>query len=472
MLAPSLGFESETSCSASDVERYSAHMLLKEIGASGNETVQQKNILVIGAGGLGCTCISFLAAQGCRRLGIVDGDVISLSNLTRQVLYSTSHVGEPKVESAQRRCTEINPNLQVVTYPVMLESRNAESIISGYDIVCDCTDNLNARFLISDWCVLLGKPLVSAAAVRWEGHLTVYNYPYTSHARGLTRCAKPNAPTSDRSCWNHTSGCYRCLYPSSGQTDCSQNCSEAGVIGGLVGMLGSMQAIEVMKVALEMKNGNCECVDLGQPIFRPKECVLAGRMFYYNALQGSSRVFTLAARRNSCVLCGIGGIAESIEHMKTQQKSKADIFEHARTLLASLATCALGQSPQADCLPVIEVRDLFHQLYTEKRECILLDVRTAQEVEMCRLPLLSKKHALRCISMYVSTEEVSRKFEAIQAALKERADLPIYVICRRGVRSAKVAHELINTHHISNVFSVKGGLHAWREKVDGSFPHY
>ena len=471
-----LGFEGDAQLSGDEIERYSAHLLLPELGTSSYNALLKTRVLVVGAGGLGCTCISFIAAQGCKNLGIIDGDTISLSNLARQVLHSTSDIGTSKVASAKQTCTQINPSVSVQAYDMFIDADNAADILSAYDIVCDCTDNLPTRILLSDWCCLLGKPLVSAGAVRWEGHVTVYNYNFTM-----------NLSMPKGNCMHHKSGCYRCLsgYTSgSARTECTQSCSEAGVIGGIVGMLGCLQAIETIKIATNMKNGECQCRPFEgiRPIKHAIERVLAGRMFYYNALRGVSRVFTVASRKIDCILCGNDGIVKKVRDFDASLRKdfnlhsmRRDTCNYAKNLLA--ANNFGGLCENISSIPGISVTELFRKLYLPKGrviapQCLLLDVRTPQEVAMCRLPTSLANHATVFTPLYIPTENIVSMVELVRKEQGPNAKLPIYVLCRLGKRSSAVTKQLIQEFGIGNIFNVNGGLHAWRKDVDSSFPIY
>jgi len=207
-------------------ERYARHYALSGFGFEGQQKLLQAKVLVIGAGGLGCPVLQYLAAAGIGTMGIVDHDYISLSNLQRQTLYSTEDIGKMKVEVASCKLQNLNPEIKIETHQVELNSKNAWEIISEYDIVVDCTDNFAARYLINDACVLLGKPLIFGAIFKYEGQVAVFN-------SGLKDENKTN---------------YRHLFPNPPKPEEVQNCNEVGVLGVLPGMIGTMQANEVIKL--------------------------------------------------------------------------------------------------------------------------------------------------------------------------------------------------------------------------------
>lgn len=207
------------------IERYSRHILLPEMGGEGQKKLLGARVMVVGAGGLGSPALLYLAAAGVGRLGVADGDVVDLSNLQRQVLHGAADVGRPKVVSAEETLRAINPDCDVHTVPERLTIDNVRDVIRGYDVVLDGCDNFATRFLISDCCRFEGIPLVSGAALRFEGQL-------------MTILPGPGAP------------CYRCFVPEPPPPGPALSCREAGVLGGVVGVIGTLQAIEAIKVLL------------------------------------------------------------------------------------------------------------------------------------------------------------------------------------------------------------------------------
>ena len=210
-----------------EIHRYARHILLAEVGGIGQAKLRAARVLVIGAGGLGSPLVLYLAAAGIGTIGIVDDDHVDLSNLQRQVAHTTARIGAPKTESAAAAAQAINPGVRIEAYPTRLTAANARALIRGYDIICDGTDNFATRFLVSDACVLEKRTLVSAAVLRFEGQLSVF---------------KP-----------HTGGpCYRCLYAEPPPPGVVPTCSEAGVLGAVTGVMGTLQATEVLKEILEI----------------------------------------------------------------------------------------------------------------------------------------------------------------------------------------------------------------------------
>ena len=216
--------------SPEEIERYARHIILAELGGAGQQKLKKARVLVIGAGGLGAPLLSYLAAAGLGTLGIIDDDRVSLSNLQRQVIFDTDLVGTPKVEAAAERLRAINPNVRLELHNVRLDEANAREIIARYDIVADGSDNFDTRYLVADTCDSLQKPLVAAALGRFDGSLTVLT-PYAFDSNGL------QLPS------------YRDLFPERPPEGLVPSCAEAGIIGALAGVIGTLQAMEVIKLA-------------------------------------------------------------------------------------------------------------------------------------------------------------------------------------------------------------------------------
>jgi molybdopterin/thiamine biosynthesis adenylyltransferase len=241
--------------SPAEVERYARHLVLREIGGPGQQKLKAARVLVVGAGGLGAPAALYLAAAGVGTLGLVDADTVSLSNLQRQVLFATADVGRSKVEAAAEHLTALNPHLTVETHPLWLDQANAQAIISRYDLVLDGTDDFATRFAVSDACLAQGKVLVSGALGRWTGQVGVF----------------------------HGQPCYRCLVPETPPD--AETCALVGVVGALAGVIGSMMALEAVKVI----------TGAGQS--------LMGRLLIYDALAAETRTVRIGADPG-CPSCG------------------------------------------------------------------------------------------------------------------------------------------------------------------------
>jgi adenylyltransferase/sulfurtransferase len=243
-----------------EIRRYSRHILLAEVGGIGQARLKAARVLVVGAGGLGSPLVLYLAAAGIGTIGIVDDDRVELSNLQRQIAHTTARIGAPKVESASVAATAINPEVRIEPHALRLNADNALSLIERYDLVCDGTDNFATRFLVADSCVLARRTLVSAAVLRFEGQLSVFK----PHAGGP---------------------CYRCLYSEAPPEGTVPTCSEAGVLGAVTGVMGTLQATEVLK----------EILGIGES--------LAGKLLIWDAL--ASRFRTVRLRPDPhCAACG------------------------------------------------------------------------------------------------------------------------------------------------------------------------
>jgi molybdopterin/thiamine biosynthesis adenylyltransferase len=230
-----------------EIERYARHLVLREVGGPGQQALKAARVLVVGAGGLGAPAALYLAAAGVGTLGLADADLVSLSNLQRQVLYTGADVGRAKTEAAAERLAALNPHVAVEAHPVMLSEANARDLVRGYDLVLDGTDSFDARFAVSDACVAEGKPLVSGAIGRWTGQVGVF-------------AGQP---------------CYRCLVAEAPPD--VETCAAVGVIGALAGVIGSMMALEAIKLIC----------GAGEP--------LTGRLLIYDALAGETRTVRVGA---------------------------------------------------------------------------------------------------------------------------------------------------------------------------------
>ncbi|HEX6093518.1 MAG TPA: molybdopterin-synthase adenylyltransferase MoeB [Dongiaceae bacterium] len=246
----------------SQFERYARHLILDEVGEEGQAKLLQAKVLVVGAGGLGAPMLLYLAAAGVGTIGVIDDDTVDLSNLQRQVIHMTDQVGRPKVESAVELLARLNPDVKVIPYQQRITADNAAEIIGGFDLVADGSDNFTTRFLLNDACYLAGKTLVSAALLRFDAQISVFK----AHLG-------PPHP------------CYRCLFPERPPDDLIPRCEQAGILGAIAGMVGSLQATEVLK----------EIIGVGES--------LSGHLLVYDGLDTMFR--KIKTRRDpACALCG------------------------------------------------------------------------------------------------------------------------------------------------------------------------
>jgi adenylyltransferase/sulfurtransferase len=314
--------KSEGKLSKEEILRYSRHLIMPEVGMEGQLKLKRARVLLIGTGGLGAPLGLYLAAAGVGRLGLVDFDVVDFTNLQRQVTFSTSDIGRPKLAATKERLSALNPEIQFHTYETRLTSENALEILRDYDIVVDGTDNFPTRYLVNDSCVLLGKPNVYGSIFRFEGQATVFNYP--------------GGP------------CYRCLYPEPPPPGLVPSCAEGGVLGVLPGIVGAIQAMETIKLILGK----------GEP--------LAGRLLLFDAL--AMRFRELKLRKNAaCPVCG--------EHRTVTKLIDYEEFCGIRG----------EEAPgPATSVPEITPRELKARL-NRGDDLFILDVREPHEYQICNL---------------------------------------------------------------------------------------
>lgn len=244
------------------LDRYARHIVLREVGGIGQKKLLQSKVLIVGAGGLGSPLIMYLAAAGVGTIGVVDDDVVDLSNLQRQIAHGMADIGTLKVLSAEKSVAEINPDVKLIPHTERLTADNVEALFSGYDLIADGSDNFDTRFLINDACYFLKKPLVSAAMLQFEGQLSTYKaFEGDEHP------------------------CYRCIFPAPPPDDVARTCGEAGVLGALAGTMGSLQATEILK----------ELLGAGQS--------LSGSLVIYDALYTEFRKVKVRPDP-ACALCG------------------------------------------------------------------------------------------------------------------------------------------------------------------------
>jgi sulfur-carrier protein adenylyltransferase/sulfurtransferase len=298
--------------SRDEISRYARHLILPDVGVAGQERLKAARVLLVGAGGLGSPAALYLAAAGAGHIGLVDFDVVDVTNLQRQLLHGTKDIGRAKVDSARERIADINPHVELVTYKTALTSQNALEIVAQYDLVVDGTDNFPTRYLVNDACVLLGKPNVYGSIFRFEGQASVF--------------ATKDGP------------CYRCLFPEPPPPGTVPSCAEGGVIGVLPGLVGTIQATEAIKLIL----------GIGES--------LAGRLLLVNARDMQFR--TVKVRKNpACPACGTREITKLIDYeefcgMKTEGRSSKP-----ETAMPEIAPVELAARLRAGDVDLIDVRE-------------------------------------------------------------------------------------------------------------------
>uniref|UniRef100_A0A914VIB8 Adenylyltransferase and sulfurtransferase MOCS3 homolog n=1 Tax=Plectus sambesii TaxID=2011161 RepID=A0A914VIB8_9BILA len=410
--------QSSHSLTASEIGRYSRQLIVEELGVKGQERLRDASVLIVGAGGLGCPVAMYLAAAGVGKLGVVDHDDVSIDNLHRQVLHSESSVDTPKAHSIQTALNRLNSSVTVVPYCMQLTSKNALNIIKDYDIVADCSDNAATRYLVNDACVLTGKPLVSGSALRWEGQLTVYH--------------------NGKDC-----PCYRCIYPEPPRPDMVTNCADGGVIGPVVGVIGSMQALEIIKVVTGVGSS------------------FAGNLFLFDGLMGRTRSIKLRSRREDCLVCG-------------HQPTVTELIDYE-------LMCGSGACDKIRPLKLLAPSErMLATEYAEKRRqgshigTALLDTRPVGEFAFCHLPE----------AINIPLEEMrTLDWAQIAARLPEQSAAQsltqVVAVCHRGNDSQlavqllreKLAAAAVSSASLS-VVDLVGGLEAWAAEVDAAFPRY
>ncbi len=378
-----------TSLTNDEVSRYARHLILPEVGVEGQEKLKQSSVLCIGAGGLGAPLTMYLAAAGVGRIGIVDFDIVDESNLQRQIIHGTSTIGMSKLESAKQRLLDINPHIQIECHNVRLDASNAIQLFEQYDVVADGTDNFPTRYLVNDACVLTGTPNVYGSIFRFEGQISVFNYK--------------GGP------------CYRCLYSEPPPPGLVPSCAEGGVLGVLPGVVGTLQATEVIKVLLNLGN------------------IASGKLLIFDALNLKFRELKLRKDPN-CVLCS----------ENATQKGLIDYQEF----------CGIPQQKEQESPSVDEISvSILKQLMDSKEDFELLDVREQHEYDICHI---DGSTLVPLGSLNPSQFESDKR----------------YVIhCKSGMRSAK-AVQALNDAGFDNVQNVTGGILAWAKEIDNSMPQY
>lgn len=376
--------------SAEEIRRYSRHLIMPEVGMEGQLKLKQAKVLLVGTGGLGSPMALYLAAAGVGTLGLVDFDVVDESNLQRQVIHGTSDLGRKKIDSAIETLRDLNPHITLARHDVPLTSENALEIVAQYDIVADGTDNFPTRYLVNDACVLLGKPNVYGSIFRFEGQASVF--------------ATADGP------------CYRCLYPEPPPPGLVPSCAEGGVLGILPGVIGLIQATEVVKLILGQ----------GEP--------LKGRLMLYDAL--SMKFRELKLRRDPD--CPPGEPCSKI-------KGLIDYQEFCGIPKQAPAPPAVEELTPAEVKARLDRGDRFQ----------FIDVREVHEHQICRI------EAARLIPL----GELPKRVNELDPAAE------VVVHCKSGMRSAKAA-ALLREQGFARVWNMKGGILAWSDTVDASVPKY
>ena len=374
-----------------EIRRYSRHLILPEVGLAGQKKICSTSVLCIGAGGLGSPIAMYLAAAGIGRLGLVDFDTVDFSNLQRQIIHGTGDVGRHKGESARDTLKRINPGVNVVLHSVRLSSENAMDIIRQYDVVVDGTDNFPTRYLTNDACVLLKKPNIYGSIFRFEGQASVF------------------AP--------HLGGpCYRCLYPEPPPPGMVPSCAEGGVLGVLPGIIGCLQATEILKLALG------------------KGTSLVGRLVLFNALDMKFKELKLR-RDPQCPLCG-------------ENPTIKELIDYEQ--FCGIPATEAGANPDE-----VSVQDMKKALDNPASGLRVIDVREPDEYQIARIdgvPL----YPLSTLPQRFTELDPNQQY---------------YIHCKSGIRSLK-ALKFLREQGFKYLKSVKGGINAWADEIDHSVPKY
>lgn len=374
--------------SKQELERYSRHLIIPEFNIEGQRKLKNAKVLVVGTGGLGSPLLLYLTAAGVGNIGIIDFDIVDDSNLQRQVLFTVNDVGRPKVEVAEERLLKLNPHVNFKSYNTKLTSENALDIIKDYDVVADGTDNFPTRYLVNDACVILGKVNVYASIFRFDGQVSVFNYQNEDGTFG------PH---------------YRDLFPTPPPPGMVPSCAEGGVIGVLPGIIGSLQANEVLKVVS----------GVGEP--------LTGRLFLFDALTFETRVMKVRKNPNT------PDVTELIDY---EYFCGITNKEENRTMVKEISVSELDT------------------LRKSGEDFQLIDVREAYEYDIANLDgeLIPLGNVLDNID-------------------KISSDKKVVVHCRSGARSANAIMEL-EKHGFTNLYNLKGGILAWADEIDDEMAKY
>ena len=376
-----------------EIRRYSRHLILPEVGLAGQRKIRNASVLCIGAGGLGSPIAMYLAAAGIGKLGIVDFDTVDYSNLQRQILHADADVGVSKADSAKVSINALNPNVEVELYKTRISSENALDLIRPYDIVVDGTDNFPTRYLTNDACVLLKKPNVYGSIFRFEGQASVF------------------AP-------NLGGPCYRCLYPEPPPPGMVPSCAEGGVLGVLPGIIGCIQATEILKLVLG------------------KGTNLIGRLLLFNALDMKFRELKLR-RDPKCPVCG--------EH-----PTVTELIDYEQFCGIVPEPVNSGQNPDE-----VTVEDMKKALENPSLGIRVIDVREPDEQEIARVVGVPLFPLSRLPQLFMDLDPNTQ----------------IYIHCKSGKRSMK-ALEFLRQQGFKYVKSVQGGIEAWSDRIDHNVPKY
>jgi adenylyltransferase/sulfurtransferase len=375
----------------SELFRYSRQMNLSEVGITGQEKIKKARVLIVGVGGLGIPAAQYLTAAGIGTIGLIDDDTIDASNLHRQVLYGEDSIGKKKIDIAYEKLHDLNPHVEFTLHHERLTRTNALSLFKGYDLVIDGSDNFQTRYLVNDACVLSGIPNVYGSVLRFEGQVSVFG--------------TKNGP------------CYRCLFPFPPAPDAVPNCAEAGVLGALPGIIGSMQAAEALKLIL----------GIGEP--------LVGRLLIFDSLTMKTKEIAVA-KNPECPICG--------DHPTISELQDYDLFCNG---------AVLGQKTLTKGKHAISAEE-YSVMRSENTPHFLLDIRETFEFEIANIG-----------GTLIPMNELPSRISELPL------DMPIVIMCHVGVRSARMG-KFLQSAGFNNILNLSGGIDAWSKKIDRSVPTY
>ncbi|GAP90416.1 putative molybdenum cofactor synthesis protein [Rosellinia necatrix] len=424
--------------------RYGRQLVLPAVGIGGQLRLRSAAVLIVGAGGLGCPAAAYLAGAGVGTLGFADGDTVEVSNLHRQIAHGTARVGASKVDSLAAYCRGLNPGVRYVGHGAHLTPQNAEDVVRPYDVVLDCTDHPTSRYLISDVCVLLGKPLVSASALRTDGQLIVLNNPPVP--RGSAAAATAGGP------------CYRCVFPRPPPVDSVVSCGEGGILGPVVGVMGVLQALETIKLIVAGLGGTetDPAATLEQAV-PPSPSLLL-----FSATSSTPfRSLRMRGRRANCFAC-------SATSTLTPEYLRSGSLDYVQFCGVAAPVNILQPDER---ISAADYNSLLVNGAAEKS--LLLDVREKEHFDVANIP--------GAVNVpYPLFQSKSRPMaDGADPLLKwlshnESSDAPIYVVCRLGNDSQLVAKKLkeMGLDRCGKRFigDIKGGMMAWKRDIDRTMP--
>jgi sulfur-carrier protein adenylyltransferase/sulfurtransferase len=370
---------------AEEIQRYARQISLPVFGKEGQEKLKQASVLVVGAGALGCPALTYLATAGVGHIGIVDGDVIELSNLHRQPLYTVEDIGKKKAVQAKERLLKLNPHLRIDTFETFITAQNAFELVEDFDVILDGTDNFATRYLINDCCVLKDKINVHASVLQFTGQLSIFNHLREDGTRG------PN---------------YRDIYPQPPKPGEVPSCAEGGVLGALPGILGTLQAVEALKVI----------AGIGE--------VLDGKLFLFDVLRFSTQVLSFQKDENN--------------PLTGTHKTQTELIDYQEF-------CGIIKDINMKSVNVNELKAMIDN----QEDFQLIDVREEYEYEAANLE-----------GLLIPLGEVPARHEEISK------DKPVIIHCRSGVRSANAIEFLEQNFGYTNLSNLEGGIMAWAREID------